>query len=1257
MILIIAEKNLAGQRIAEVLGGKGMRSQVMGMAKYYSFTRKDQPCVVLPLRGHIVEVDFPKQYSYWKGTDLQVLVDAPILYNPSDPPIANLLREMGKQATSVILATDADREGESIGVEALRIVQEKNPHVKVERAYFSAMTPKELVKSFDELVKVDYHLSDSADSRREIDLIWGAVLTRYVSIMANRMGKEFISIGRVQTPVLALIVNREKERLAFEVKPYWEILAECEKEKNKFEAFHKEGKFWDEKKAVEVHEKVKHEKTALVKKVSTKKRTLARPTPFDTTQFLRSATGLGLTAGQAMSIAESLYMSGYISYPRTDNTVYPSSMELHEHLNELKNHSPYVKFVDSILAKPLNPSKGTKNTTDHPPIHPTKVPPQSIGDKEWKVFDLVARRFLATFMEDAQTENVSVDLDIKHEPFVANGQTILIPGWKAAYPFSTLKEVILPLMKEGEKVPVNKVDLLKKETMPPARYSQSALIKLMEELGLGTKCLHGDTLVKLFNGTKEETVSMSELFTLSRPINMMHDSAELRENSSYTCIGVSINGDAQKNIFPLISRRQTDPKVDRMKRITFADGSVIECTDNHPILCLVNSELTFIPASELHSGVTTASYHAINRGESTHFIEWETFASLCAEKTPLYVHGESQLISEMREKNRPVAALAREYGGYTANYFAYEKGSRPIPIGVYRNMGVGAPKSISGINQDIILHNLFPLRITRSLVRVLANMIGDGSLDREKVIRENAYDFRYSNTNPELLDEFSSDIAEIFHVKPVLAVSDPAKEWHKVKAALKIPGAAGRVLAMLFPEILKKRPWKGLPAEFYADFIGAFFDDEGHVAKKETKLFLSGTNHDALRDIQKMLQTLDINTRLDEKQHKLYVSQRQSLFNFLEKIPIISTYKKKRLIEMLSFNYRYNGMKKPFFVFERDLLRLIRKPLSTKEMAHKLSVTKTPIVTHLRKLLLEKKVKKTINGNNKDTLRKIKYVSLVDLPHSAYALLEETAIVPNLVTKKIMSIEDAPLPEFVYDITNSTEYPSFVLNSNLIVHNSTRHEIIQKLYTRKYIAGLKNIEPNQIAFAVIDAFEKHCKIVTDPKMTSELELEMDEVAAGKQKKPVVVDNSRKMLKTVLTQLLENKMAISGELRKALVSQDVLAVCPKCKGNLVIRKAGATGKRFLGCGNYPQCTQTYSLPQKGSLSRLDQSCQICQSPMVKLSGTRFKMNICLNFDCPSKDEWKKQNAAKAAAAPPSSLPATPSVPKAKPSKTRSSRKKI
>src|SRR6185295_403432 len=104
---------------------------------------------------------------------------------------------------------------------------------------------------------------------------------------------------------------------------------------------------------------------------------------------------------------------------------------------------------------------------------------------------------LATFMEDAQTENVSVELEINAQPFVATGQTILFAGWKAVYPYSVLKEVILPKLAEGDTVDVKKMDLLKKETQPPARYSQSALLKLMEENNLGTKATRAETIQRL----------------------------------------------------------------------------------------------------------------------------------------------------------------------------------------------------------------------------------------------------------------------------------------------------------------------------------------------------------------------------------------------------------------------------------------------------------------------------------------------------------------------------------------------------------------------------------------------------------------------------------------------------------------------------------------------------------------------------------------------------------------------------------------
>lgn len=1266
MILIIAEKNLAGERIAQILGGKTTKQQARGFAKYYSFSRNGNEHVVVPLRGHIVEVDFPRIYSNWRGTELTQLVSAPILYAPSDPAIANLLREMGKLATQVVIATDADREGESIGVESLRIVQETNSNVPVKRAYFSAMTPKELVKSFDELVGVDYNLSDSADSRREIDLVWGAVLTRFVSIMSGRMGKDFISVGRVQTPLLALIVNREKERLAFVVQSYWEILAQCEKDQIKFEAAHKMGKFWDEKKVIEVFTKVKDAKTAKVMKVTTRKKNIPRPIPFNTTQLLRSATGLGMSASLGMSVAESLYMSGYISYPRTDNTVYPATLDLRELLLELKNYPEYAPFVDEILSKPLNPSRGDKETPDHPPVHPTKVPDKkSLDEKAWKMFDLVARRFLATFMPDAQTENVSVDLDIKAEPFSATGQTILFAGWKAVYPFSVLEEKILPALKEGDVVDVSKIDMPRKETQPPARYSQSALLKLMEELNLGTKCLHGGTLVKVFNSGKTENVSMQNIFESANSVGMLDDSAEIKENISFDCLGVSVKGAVEKNRFPMVSRRPIKVGVDFMKRITFSDGSILEATDNHPIFCLENSEMSFVPISSIKVQTETISYHTNSTESSYGIISWSEFLSLCKEDTCLFGHEVSTMLYTQRKgESLSMLSFASKYGGYQGNYVAYERGTRPVPLKILQNTGI-TPSKISGVGQDFI-SNPFPMAVNASLARILAKLIGDGSLDTKKVAKENCYDFRYTNTNPELLSEFANDIEKIFNVAPKLYSSKPKKEWHKDKMAIKLPGAIGRIIATLFPDVLQKRPWNNLPSSLYPDFIGAFLDDEGHIVKKETKLFLSNTNHETLKDLQKMLSHLNIVSRLDVKQHKLYVSQRKSLFNFLEKIPITSTYKKKRLIEMLSKSYSYTRSKKPFFIAQKEILCALKLPKTSEEVSIEVNLSKQATRGHIKRLLIEKKVKKIVDGNNKDIVRRVRYVSITDLPNSAYALLGETCITSKLVTKTVTKIENIPLPAFVYDLTNSEEKPAFVLQNNVIVHNSTRAEMFKKLYERQYISGLKSIEPNQIAFAVIDSLEKHCRIVTEPKMTAEMELEMDEVAQGKKKKEKVVDESRVMLTTVLTQLLANKMAISGDLKKALFHQDSMGTCPHDGGNLVVRKALATGKRFLGCANYPNCKTTFPLPQKGTLYPANKICSVCNAaPLVKLAGKKFKMEICVNYHCPSKDAWKKQMEEKAAAGPaptsnsastPTSTWASASAPKPKPKAVRKSKSK-
>ncbi|MFA6064732.1 MAG: DNA topoisomerase I [archaeon] len=498
MDLIVSEKAIAGENIAQLLADGNVKNKFVSGAKVFEFNWKGKEIMLVPLRGHISDVEYPTKYANWRGVDVRELINPDIIvYSEKEFQIINAIKELAPGAENIIIATDADREGESIGLEAITYAKSTNKDIGVKRAYFSAIAKSDIDKSFNSLEKFDYNFAYSANARRELDLVWGAVLTRFLSIVSGQIGKDFLSVGRVQTPTLALVVDREKERLAFESKKFWEIVAHCEKDLKLFDAMHQEEKFWEKEKALIVFNK--QPKKAIVKKVDKKTRVLKKPVPFNTTEFLRAATGIGFAAGRAMDVAEHLYQKGYTSYPRTDNSTYPESLDLKEILNKLVSVKALTSDVLKILAlKEIVPSAG-KLTKDHPPIYPvTPVQKEMLSLEEWKIYELICRRFLATLAEDAKTENTSALLDAEGEPYIAKGQIILHAGWKEVYPYSELNETILPKLEEGNEVKINKLDLTEKETQPPNRYSQGSLIKLMEDNNLGTKSTRPSIIQKLY---------------------------------------------------------------------------------------------------------------------------------------------------------------------------------------------------------------------------------------------------------------------------------------------------------------------------------------------------------------------------------------------------------------------------------------------------------------------------------------------------------------------------------------------------------------------------------------------------------------------------------------------------------------------------------------------------------------------------------------------------------------------------------------
>jgi len=521
--LIICEKNDAAKQIAKTLSGGKQKLRRGAGVPAYELEWDGGPTVVIGLRGHVLETDFEQGHERWsiKPDKLHGLIDAPVQKVVTEEKIVKALREEAERADRIVVATDYDREGELIGVEALDALGKAVEGKEVRRAKYSSFTKKEVDRAFSGLQDVDRRLAAAGEARQVIDLAWGAALTRYVSIVGGRRGRDFLSVGRVQTPTLGIIVDREKEILAFRSDPYWEVHVdlggEQEDAKVVFRAGHErngyrrsreggfdgyEGHFASEAEARTALERIEAAGQAKVLDVEHKETTRKAPIPFSTTGFQQAASGLGYGVKRAMDIAQKLYLNGFISYHRTENTVYPATLEIDELLEGLARGGPVAADTKWVQGhRRPEPTRGKKETTDHPPIYPTAVP--GPGDKltepERRVWELVARRFLATLSPDARVHQVSALLDAGGERLRASGQTTIEAGWRRVYPYAKSTESPLPPLEAGRMHPVEEAVLEGKETQPPKRYGQGSLIAEMERLGIGTKATRHETIQKLID--------------------------------------------------------------------------------------------------------------------------------------------------------------------------------------------------------------------------------------------------------------------------------------------------------------------------------------------------------------------------------------------------------------------------------------------------------------------------------------------------------------------------------------------------------------------------------------------------------------------------------------------------------------------------------------------------------------------------------------------------------------------------------------
>ena len=433
---------------------------------------------------------------------------------------------------------------------------------KSSRMKFSTLTKKDILEAYENKIEIDMHQVDSGIARHILDFYFGVniskALMKSVSTAENRFLK--LSAGRVQTPTLSILVDREKEIKKFVPEPYWIIKALLE---GNIEVEHVEGKIFERKRAEEIFEKCKG-KNAIVDKIKLSNSVTKPPVPFNLGGLQSEAYAVfGFSPKRTQVIAQSLYTAGYTSYPRTSSQKLPESLDFKSIFSQLSNDSNFKKHISQLPSK-LKPNEGKKQDAAHPAIHPTGILPQNLSKDEEKIYELIVYRFISVFFEAAKFETMSTTVDIEGEKFNFRRRRVTHNGWLDHYPFKKIDDEEFPNINEGDLIAVEDIISEEKETKPPARYNEASLIKELEKRELGTKATRADIIAKLYDrkyisGSKIEVNQLGEnmIDTLSEYCNDI-TSEELTRGFENKLEGIDQDKDTKENV---ISEGKVEVKV------------------------------------------------------------------------------------------------------------------------------------------------------------------------------------------------------------------------------------------------------------------------------------------------------------------------------------------------------------------------------------------------------------------------------------------------------------------------------------------------------------------------------------------------------------------------------------------------------------------------------------------------------------------------------------------------------------------------
>jgi len=503
-ILTICEKPDAARRIARAIGKDEFReARIDGVEVYISRYGKKR-YVVCSALGHLYTLEDPtaKRHIY-PVFDVEWI---PLSHEKNRERVARIISvisKLARDASHFVNSCDFDQEGEVIGYNILKYAC-NSKHDNAFRAKFSTLTDDELRSAFETMEQgTGKGLADAGRTRHMLDFIYGVNLSRALSESVYQSNKRFrnLTIGRVQGPTLSFVVERELEIRTHLPVPFWVVTAKFAKDDQIFDAQYEKGKIYKLTEANQILLACKG-KNGSVNDINSTTVRQRPPAPFNLGDLQQEAYRLfHFSPSFTLSIAEKLYLDALISYPRTSSQKLPRSINYKKIIRNLAGINVYSSLVNDLLKGKLIPNEGIKDDPAHPAIHPTgELPKRRLEGTEWKLYDLIVKRFLATFGDPATIERIVVLIDVNGYKFKANGRITKYAGWTKYYsPYANMHDVELPQLNVGDILANKGIKSAEKFTQPPLRFNQASLLEMMEKEQIGTKATRAEIIKTLID--------------------------------------------------------------------------------------------------------------------------------------------------------------------------------------------------------------------------------------------------------------------------------------------------------------------------------------------------------------------------------------------------------------------------------------------------------------------------------------------------------------------------------------------------------------------------------------------------------------------------------------------------------------------------------------------------------------------------------------------------------------------------------------